>query len=102
MVVAGERGCFMKRFIPQLGLVVLALVLPGWAWAQQQDDLDVTMRVVPSNASPGAAMSEIKLPDAASDQARTSSAFGQSVATKAHDMKGKLGPDFGQSGAEGA
>jgi len=90
----------MKRFIPHLVLAVFALAPAGAAWAQQQDDLDVTMKVVPADASAGSAMSEIKLPDAASDRARDASAFGMATANKAREMKGELGRDFGQSASE--
>jgi len=92
----------MKRFVPQMIAAVFALASAGTAWSQQQDDLDVTMRVLPANASAGSAVSEMKLPDAASDRARAASALGQSTATQAHDMKGDLGRDFGQSVSEAA
>jgi len=92
----------VKRFMPHMVLVVFTLAPAGAAWAQQQDDLDVTMKVVPADASPGSALSEIKLPDAASDRARAASAFGLSTANKAHEMKGDLGRDFGQSVSEAA
>lgn len=93
----------MKRFIPHLTLIVFAFAPVGAAWAQQQqDDLDVTMKVVPADASAGSALSEIKLPDAASDRARDASAFGLSTANKAREMKGDLGRDFGQSVSEAA
>jgi len=71
------------------------------AWAQQ-DDLDVTMKVVPANATGAGAISQIQLPDAASDRGREASAFGQSTANAAKDMKGDLGRDFGQSVSEAA
>ena len=71
------------------------------AWAQQ-DDLDVTMKVVPANATGRSAISEIKLPDAASDRARDASAAGLSTANQAKDMKGDLGSDMGQSVSETA
>jgi hypothetical protein len=90
----------MKRFIPHAVLVIFTLA-PLGAWAQQ-NDLDVTMQVVPADASGAAAMSEIKLPDAASDRARAASAFGQSTAAKAHEMKGEMGREFGQSVSESA
>ena len=92
----------MKRFIPQLILVVLAFAPVGAARAQQQDDLDVTMKVVPADASAGSALSEIKLPDAASDRARDAASFGLSTASKARDMKGDLGRDFGQATSDAA
>ena len=92
----------MKRFVPNLIVAVFALAFAGSAWAQQQDDLDVTMRVLPANASAGSAVSEMKLPEAASDRAGAASAFGQSTASKAHDMKVELGRDFGQSVSETA
>jgi hypothetical protein len=90
----------VKRFVPQVIFVVLAFV-PGAAWAQQQDDLEVTMKVLPADASAGSALSVIKLPDA-SDRARDASAFGLSTAGKAREMKGDLGRDFGQSVSEAA
>lgn len=93
----------MKQFIPYLTLVVFAFAPAGAARAQQQqDDLDVTMKVVPADASAGSALSEIKLPDAASDRARDAAAFGLSTASKAREMKGDLGRDFGQSVSEAA
>src|SRR5215831_4857602 len=70
------------------------------AWAQQ-DDLEVTMKVVPANAT-AAAISQIQLPDAASDRGREASAAGQANANAAKDMKGDLGRDFGQSVSEAA
>src|SRR5262245_30573402 len=91
----------MKRFLLNLALAIFALASAGEAWAQQ-DDLDVTMKVLPANATPGSAVTEMKLPDAASDRAREASAFGQSTASKAHEMKGDLGRDFGQSVSEAA
>ena len=92
----------MKRFVPNLIVAVFALAFAGAAWAQQQDDLDVTMRVLPADASAGSAVSEMKLPDSASDRARAASASGLSTATKAHEMKVDLGRDFGQSVSEAA
>src|SRR5947207_8048625 len=92
----------MKRFIPHLVLAVFVLAPAGAAWAQQQGDLDVTMKVVPADASAGSVMSEIKLPDAAADRARDASASGMGIANKAREMKGELGRDFGQSVSESA
>ena len=87
----------MKRFVPHVILAVFALA-PAAAWA---DDLDVTMNVVPANASPGAATSEIALPDAASERAQKASAFGLGVANEARN--GDLfGRDFGQKVSEDA
>jgi len=85
-----------------LCMTVSALALAAPAALAQQSDLDVTMTVVPANASAGSVLSEIKLPDAASDRARAASAFGQSIAGKASEMKGDLGRDFGQSVSEAA
>lgn len=90
----------MKRLIRYSAFVAFALAPAGAAWAQQQDDLDVTMKVVPADASAGSALSEIKLPDAASD--RDAASFGLSTANKAREMKGDLGRDFGQSISEAA
>jgi hypothetical protein len=91
----------VKGFTPHLISAVLALAFAGAVQAQQQDDLDVTMRVVPANASPDSALSEIKLPDA-SDRARDAASFGLSTASKAREMKGDLGRDFGQSTSDAA
>ena len=69
-------------------------------------DLEVTMDVVPANASAGAA-GEIKLPMAlpatASPQGQAASAFGQGTATLARD-KGDLSARelFGQAVSEAA
>jgi hypothetical protein len=94
-------GRIVKRFIPHVVLLVFAFAPAGAAWAQQ-DDLDVTMKVVPADASAGSALSEIRLPDMASDRARDAAASGLSAANKARDMKGELGRDFGQSVSEAA
>lgn len=84
--------------------VVAGTILLGAAGSAraQSSDLDVTMRVVPANATGRSAISEIKLPDAASDRARDASAAGLSTANQARDMKGDLGRDFGQSVSEAA
>jgi hypothetical protein len=90
----------MRKSMANAAFVLLS-GFAGAAWAQQ-DDLDVTMKVVPANATGRAAISEIKLPDAASDRARDASAAGLSTANQARDMKGDLGRDFGQSVSEAA
>ena len=79
----------------------LALALPGLAWAQQRD-LEVTMDVVPANATPDAATKVIQLPDTASDRARERSAFGLGIANKAREMRGELSRDFGKEVSEAA
>jgi hypothetical protein len=74
------------------------------AWAQQSD-LEVTMDVVPANASAGAA-GEIKLPitlpPTASPRAREASAFGLGTANRARKLQGDLGREFGQAASEAA
>ena len=74
------------------------------AWAQQRD-LEVTMDVVPANASAGAA-GEIKLPftlpESASDRGRDASAFGQATSSLARDKGDLSGREFGQSVSEAA
>jgi len=74
------------------------------AWAQQRD-LEVTMDVVPANASAGAA-GEIKLPftlpQSASDQGRDASAFGQATSSVARDKGDLSGREFGQTISETA
>jgi len=89
----------MKKFVPHLVLTVFALAPAGAAWA---DDLDVTMQVVPANASASQATSEIRLPDTASERAKEASAFGQSVANQARDPNREFGREFGQSVSEAA
>lgn len=84
----------MKAFLYAIGMAI-AFALPASAWAQQQD-LEVTIRMVPADAAADAATKVIKLPDTASPQAQESSAFGLSVANKAREMRGELGREFGQ------
>ncbi len=92
----------MKRFTRYAIGTILVLGMSS-AWAQQRD-LEVTMDVVPANASAGAA-GEIKLPtglaDTASPQGQAASAFGQGTATMARD-KGDLSGPFGQAVSEAA
>lgn len=80
-----------------IGTIIFAYGLAGAAWAQQQD-LEVTMDVLPANASANAATGQIPLPDTAASQAQEASAFGLETANKARD----LGRDFGQEVSERA
>jgi len=93
----------MKRFIRYAMGTILVLGMSS-AWAQQRD-LEVTMDVVPADASAGAA-GEIKLPlalpDTASPRAREASAFGQATANAARDKGDLSGRDFGQGVSEAA
>ena len=95
----------MKRFTQYTIGTVFALALSSGAWAQQQD-LEVTMHVVPAKASAGSATGEIKLPitlpTTASPRAQESSAFGLGTANSAREMQGDLGRDFGQAVSEAA
>jgi len=93
----------MKRLTRYAIGTILVLGMSG-AWAQQHD-LEVTMDVVPANASVGAA-GEIKLPfalpDTASSRAREASASGQATSSLSRD-KGELsGREFGQGVSEAA
>src|SRR6266545_8412331 len=94
----------MKRFTQYTIGTVFALALSGAAWAQQRD-LEVTMDVVPANASADAT-GEIKLPitlpATASPRGQESSAFGLGVANMAREAKGDLGREFGQAVSEAA
>jgi uncharacterized protein HemX len=81
--------------------VILALGLSGAALAQQQD-LEVTMEVVPADAQAGAATREIKLPETAAPRAREAAAFGLETANRARELKGELGREFGQEVRERA
>ncbi|TMH20389.1 MAG: hypothetical protein E6H59_06935 [Betaproteobacteria bacterium] len=93
----------MKRFTRYAIGATLVLGMSG-AWAQQRD-LEVTMDVVPANASAGAA-GEIKLPlalpDTASLQGQAASAFGQRTATLARDKVDLSGQQFGQAVSDAA
>ena len=86
----------MKRFTRYAIGTILVLGMSS-AWAQQRD-LEVTMDVVPANASPGAA-GEIRLPTAlpdssASPRGQDSSSFGLGISALAR--KGELtGQAFG-------
>jgi hypothetical protein len=94
----------MKRLIRYATSAVLVFGLSN-AWAQQRD-LDVTMDVVPANASANAATGEIKLPivlpQTASDRAQEASAFGHGTANLARDKGDVTGRDFGQAVSEAA
>ena len=89
----------MKRFT-RYAIGTILLLGVSSAWAQQRDfsDLEVTMHVVPANASAGAA-GEIKLPitlpdSSASPRGQDSSSFGLGISILAR--KGELtGQGFG-------
>lgn len=84
-----------------ISAIIFAFGLSGAAWAQQQD-LEVTMDVLPANASANAATGQIPLPDTAASQAQDASAFGLETANRARELKGDLGRDFGQEVSERA
>src|SRR6266704_6206901 len=90
----------MKRFTQYTIGTVFALALSSGPLAQQRD-LEVTMDVVPANASADAT-GEIKLPitlpTTASPQAQDSAAFGLGIANMARE----LGRDFGKGVSEAA
>src|SRR6266581_3815789 len=95
-----QAGGIMKRFTRYAIGTILVLGMSG-AWAQQRD-LEVTMDVVPANASAGAA-GEIKLPialpETASPRAVEASAFGLGTANLARDKEDLTGREFGISEA---
>jgi hypothetical protein len=91
----------MKRFVSIAIGTFIAVALPGAGWAQQQD-LEVTISVVPADAAADAATKVIELPASASDQGRESSAFGLGIANKAREMRGELGREFGQAVSDAA
>jgi len=86
----------MKRFTRYAIGTILVLGMSS-AWAQQRD-LEVTMDVVPANASAGAA-GEIKLPvtllDSASPRGQESSSFGRTTSDLARDKGDLTGREFG-------
>jgi hypothetical protein len=85
-----------------MGTILVLAVSSAWA---QQRDLEVTMDVVPANASAGAA-GEIKLPFAlpqsASDRGRDSSSFGLGISNLARDKGDLSGREFGNEVSEAA
>src|SRR5882672_7964316 len=93
----------MKRFTRYAMGTILVLGTSG-AWAQQRD-LEVTMDVVPANASASAA-GEINLPmtlpATASPQGQAASAFGQGTATLARDKGELTGREFGDRVSDAA
>ena len=91
----------MKRTVLYAIATVIAFALPASGWAQQQD-LEVTISVVPADAAADAATKVIELPDSASPQGRASSTFGLGVANKAREMRGELGREFGKEVSEAA
>ena len=91
----------MKKIVLYAMATAIAFALPASGWAQQQD-LEVTISVVPADAAADAATKVIKLPDSASAQGRESSAFGLGVANKAREMRGGLGREFGREVSEAA
>ncbi len=87
----------MKRFTRYAIGTILVLGMSS-AWAQQRD-LEVTMDVVPANASAGAA-GEIKLPitlpdSSASPRGQDSSSFGQATSALARNKGDLTGREFG-------
>jgi hypothetical protein len=94
----------MKRFVPHMVVTAVCLVMSNAAWSQQRD-LEVTMDVVPANASTGGA-GEIKLPlvlpEGASERGREASSFGLGTGSKAAEMQGDVGRDFGKEVSETA
>jgi len=91
----------MKTFVSIAIGTFIAMALPGVAWAQQQD-LEVTIRMVPADAAADAATRVIKLPVTASPQAQESSAFGIGIANTAREMRGELGREIGKEVSEAA
>jgi hypothetical protein len=83
----------MKTFVSIAIGTFIAMAFPGAGWAQQQD-LEVTISVVPADAAADAATKVIPLPD--SSQAQESAAFGIGIANKAREMRGELGRQFGE------
>jgi uncharacterized protein GlcG (DUF336 family) len=86
----------MKHMKSYASGAILALALSNTAWAQQQD-LEVTMDVVPANALPDAVTREIKLPDTAVDRAREAAAFGLETANKARQLGREFGREVSQT-----
>lgn len=91
----------MKSFLLYAIGTAIGFALPASGWAQQQD-LEVTIRVVPADAAADAATKEIPLPDAAPMQAQESSAFGLGIANRARAMRGEFGREIGSAVSEAA
>ena len=85
----------MKTFVSIAIGTLIAMAFPGVGWAQQQD-LEVTIRMVPADAAADAATKVIELPDAAVEaRAQQSPPFGHDIANKAREMRGEFGRDIG-------
>ncbi len=85
----------MKSIVLYAVGTVIAFALPAAGWAQQQD-LEVTIRVVPADAAADSATKVIELPDAAVEaRAQQSPPFGHEIANKAREMRGEFGRDIG-------
>lgn len=90
----------MKRIaVCMIGLA--AAFGPSMA-ALAQQDLEVTMDVVPANTAPGAVTGEIRLPAEAAPEGHQNSAFGLDTANRARTLKSELGERFGQDTAAAA
>lgn len=84
------------------GILLLGLSATP-VWADGEDADDVTMEVVSdADADEAEFVEEIELPEAASDTARTRSAFGIDTANEARTKAGEEGRAFGQSTAREA
>lgn len=90
----------MKRIASYTIGIVAAFGLSTAAWAQQ--DLEVTLDVVPADAAADAATGMIKLPDEAAPEAHKNAAFGLETANRARALKEDLGSDFGKDVSDAA
>lgn len=90
----------MKRMLSIFSGAVVAATFSVAASAQQ--DLEVTLDVVPPGASAGAATSEIRLPENAAPEGRENAAFGVDTANKARALRGDLDEEFGRDVSEAA
>lgn len=82
--------------------VTVTVALFASAAASAQQDLEVTMDVVPANAAADAATREIKLPPQASPTAQDNAAFGLDTANQARGLRDGVGSDFGRSVSDAA
>lgn len=84
------------------GILLLGLIATP-VWADEEDGDEVTMEVVSdAEADEAEFVDEIELPEAASETARTESAFGIDTANEARTKAGEEGRAFGQSTAREA
>lgn len=93
----------LKKVAVYTASILLLGLIATPVWADENDSGEVTMEVVSdADADEAEYVDEIELPEAASDTARTRSAFGIDTANEARTKAGEEGRAFGQATAQEA